>query len=186
MTRGRYAKTAAVRRAASAEDQNDRLIEQVVHWKTLAKRNQSEADRAISLARTVRELRETVGMPVADHERIVEELEARHAAEVEKHRENINVVFDEIGHKLGQFLKPDTLVLSARLIEALLALPDGCGDELLTAMGFEREFRRFTLNPGVPNRIVAEGSKEMVQLAMLAEANGAPHGTVPDWMLPGR
>jgi regulator of replication initiation timing len=179
MARGRYGKAAAQRRAASAEEQLDRLVPQLTDAKRTAVRYKAEAEAAVALRAELAKLRDTVGVPVAEHEETVAQLQRRHRQAMSEVETSCANLFDEFARWV--VVEDEANWISGRLMETLQAVPRPIADGFLRCLGVERELARFLLN-GDPNRVSrdSETHHRVMQLALKArEVDG-----LSDWRIP--
>lgn len=165
MARGKHAAAAAKRRAESAEEQLDRLLPQLVDAKRVARQYRSEADAAPTLRRQLTELRDQVGMPIADHDRIVAELTAQHHADLARLDDATRVVINCCAYLIERVKRTSVdlrLVsfVNSALLEAIYVLPNGTCTRLFKVMGVDRaEQRNYERTAGLG----AELRTEMLQ-----------------------
>lgn len=183
MARGRYGKAAAQRRAQSAEDQLDRLLPELVEAKRLAGRYRSEAEQAPVLRAELARLRDVVGVPVAEHDATVSDLQRRHREEIAELENACCRLFSEFARWV--VVEDESKFISGHLMIALQDAPRSVASSFLAALGIEREMSRFLLN-GDPDRIShsEDVHREVSRMAYRAVAEGHAAGTVPASFLP--
>lgn len=145
MTRGKYGSAAAKRRAESAEDQLDRLLPQLVDAKRLAARYRSEAERVPVLSRQLAELREKVGVPLAEHEAALREVERERDMILETYDDAVAEILTRLDTAFLSLLTPeqiDTPHINDALLMALYVIPDWVTAPILRRLGWERRMRR--------------------------------------------
>lgn len=181
MARGKYAARAAKRRADSAEDQLDRLLPKLVDAQHTARHYKTEAEAAPVLRRQLDELRDTVGVPVAEHRQAIVDLETSFDEERATITAALIIVFDEMTGWLDKAQRK--VKWSARMLDALRALPRDAADALLSDMGYSREERRFYLDPTTARRGAAANYEESMIAAGAAVAHGYKWDQIPAGLL---
>jgi hypothetical protein len=184
MTRGKHAASAAKRRAEAAYEELDRLHPQLVDAKRLAARYKSEAESAVALRAKLAELRDVVGVPRAEHDRIVEELEAKHTAAMDRRMAALALIIDRLGDL--RCLQPTHKEewINAEFVKALQQLPRELACDLLGWIGVEREFARsLHRKTWMPERLSEGVMAEAKGMAAIAAEAGYPAGRIPRSMI---
>lgn len=192
MARGKHGRAAAQRRAQSAEEQLDRLLPQLTDAKRTATRFKAEAESAIALRAELAKLRDTVGVPVAEHEQVVADLQARHREVVTEMVAATKELFDQFARWV--VLDLDANWISSGLVRAAQAAPEDIAVAFLDALGVERETRRMilTVDPDLMSHN-AEVRRDLVTMQMKSREMGASDGKIyshllgrdasnPDWV----
>lgn len=186
MARGKYAARSAQRRATSAEDQLDRLLPELHEAKAIAKRYKSEAERAGVLAAQVTKLRETVGVPVEEHEAAL--AEAATAADLRE-----CIAYNHLDEVIEAFMSilvpqhdPETNWINGVVIRTFRELPADRGFKILTSLGMDRAHARACLHgAAVPAAIAQAVAKDALNLGAKAKSAGLD-GIPKDWVTPRR
>jgi hypothetical protein len=186
MTRGKHAASANKRRAESAEEQLDRLIPQLTDAKRTAARYKSEAEQTPILRRQVTELRNTVGMPKAEHVRLVAELEQRHEDATDTSTTALLAIINKLV-EVGALRHPthDNWI-NGILLGNLRDIPRDLATAILQALGLERELVRSMLEGGMAAKAKAETYKEALNFQRLAaEVHGRTDRKIPMSLMDG-
>ena len=177
MARGKYAASAAKRRAESAEEQLDRLLPKLVDTERLLKRYKSEAEAAPILRRRIAELEQQVGVPMSVHLQALKDLEEQFAAERSKEEDGwIEVLFkfEEVMSKSmsAQTYLRDSNWINARFLKAIRQIPKPLAVRALAVLGQDREARRGMLESNMSSRTQAENMHDALLFEAIAKAEG--------------
>jgi hypothetical protein len=180
--KGKHGTQAARKRAESATEMAEHFAEQMAQWKRLAIQHRGAAEMVPGLQRRITELQTTVGVPRDEHLLAISKIEQRHAIELDELTSALVNVFAVVGRHVP-FNESDGV--SPNLVENLQRLPRKAGIALLTAMGVERELRRFLLEPGMSARMKDHNQQAMLGTRTAALSVGLiePHGLISSNLL---
>jgi len=186
MTRGKHGRAAAQRRAQSAQDQLEELLPKLVDARRLAAQYKSEAEAAPILRRQLAELKGTVGVPEAEHVRIVAELDETHQERLATIEESLIEVFTSLGERGGLREPTKEEWINAVFMDHVRQLPRDAALTLLRYLGFERHSARAMLDPGLAQRVGQNARSEALAYArMAAEQEGRTDGLIPGTYIHG-
>lgn len=170
MARGRYAASAAKRRAESAEEQLDRLLPQLVDAQRQAKRYKSEAEAAVTLRRQLANVKERNGIPVEDHLAALRNGEQQMEEVLAAYDDAVQKVLDTLVNTGVIVEDPEAVAyISSNLLMALHIIPRHVTAKLLTKLGWDRWARREWPSPEAADRLIEMASGKPSQYGHLTE-----------------
>lgn len=186
MARGKHAASAARRRAESAQEQLDRLMPRLVDAERTVKKYRSEAEAAPALRARIAELTAQVGMPVAEHEALMNGERDRQAKKDEALIRAWDLILSDLSGYVLTKHGPDGLPLSSsQTLKALRQLPRETADLVLRLTGTERELRRFMLEDTTAARSYEHSKRDVLNLKQLAHEEGYTSNSIPAVYLQG-